>query len=93
MQIDTLRALFTYTAALIVLIGGGILLYATPDPDLRVMVGGFMGASIQFLFAQEVATRTARQSATATLAANTASSNGNGSYVATPPPDDPKGPG
>ena len=95
MQIDTLRALFTYSAALVVLIGGGIILYVTPDPDLRVMVGGFMGAAIQFLFGTEIATRTARQSTAATLAATTAVSNGNGNSnsYASPPQDDPKGPG
>jgi hypothetical protein len=84
MQIDTLRALFTYIAALIILIGGGFILYATYADDrsanLLVMVGGFMGAAIQFLFGQEIATRTARQSTAATLAAQV-----NGSGIAPNP--------
>jgi len=83
MQIDTIRALFTYISALVILIGGGALLFATyADPQansLLVMVGGFIGAAIQFLFGQEIATRTARQSTAATLAAQV---NGSGT-----PPD------
>lgn len=80
MQIDTIRALFTYVTALVVVVGGGMLLYLTyNDPgaaNVLVMVGGFIGSALTFLFGAEVATRTARQSTAATLAANTASSNG-----------------
>jgi len=79
MQVDTIRALFTYVSAIVVLIGGGIIIATTQDPDTKVVVGGFMGATIQFLFGQEIATRTARQSTAATLAAQT---NGSGT-----PPD------
>lgn len=82
MQVDTIRALFTYVTALIVVVGGGILLYATyNDPqasNVLVMVGGFIGSALTFLFGAEVATRTARQSTAATLAATTAAGNGNG---------------
>jgi hypothetical protein len=69
MQVDTIRALFTYFAAIIVLLGGGFIIATTSDPDTKVVVGGFMGATIQFLFGQEISTRTARQSTAATLAA------------------------
>lgn len=80
MQIDTIRALFTYFTALIVTIGGGAILYATYADErannLLVMIGGFIGFALQFLFGQETATRSARQSTAATLAAHNVVSNG-----------------
>lgn len=83
MQVDTIRALFTYITALIVVIGGGAILYLTYADDaasnLLVMVGGFIGFALQFLFGQETATRSARQSAAATLAGSQSiMSNGDG---------------
>ncbi len=54
-----------------VVLGGGVLLYRTfADPNassLVVMVGGFIGATLQFVYGQEVQTRTARQTSTAQL--------------------------
>jgi len=71
--IDTLRAVFTYVTALLVVLGGGAILFATRlDPstsDLRVVVAGFIGSSLTFVYGQEVQTRTARQAAASTLAA------------------------
>lgn len=68
MQVETIRALFTYLAALVVIIGGGLILfftYATPGGEnLLVMVGGFIGFALQFLFGAEVQARTAHQSNT-----------------------------
>lgn len=73
MSVDTIRAIFTYLTALIVVLGGGIILYASrADPstsDTRVAIGTFIGAALTFLFSSEVQTRTARQSAASTLAA------------------------
>lgn len=71
--VDTVRALFTYTIALVVIVGGFTILYATrADPaavDLRVLIAGFMGSALTFVFGQEVQTRTARQAAASTAAA------------------------
>lgn len=68
-MIDTIRALFTYSTALLIVIGGGVILVLirndTGNQDLIAIVAGFMGASISFLFQQETATRTARQTASA----------------------------
>ncbi len=81
LSIDTIRALFTYTLAILVVVGGGALLFATRGDasadDLRVMVAGFIGSALTFAFGSEVQTRTARQAAAAT-AASTASGNGHG---------------
>lgn len=78
--IDTIRALYTYTTALVVVIGGGIMIYMsrsdTGSEDLRVIVAGFMGAAITFLFQQETQTRTARQSNTAHTAGAISHANG-----------------
>lgn len=66
---ELLKALFTYTIAAAVVIGGGIMLYLSRVDanieDLRVVVAGFIGSSLTFLYGQEVQTRTARQSVTA----------------------------
>jgi hypothetical protein len=56
-KIDTLRALFTYLTALLVIVGGGAFLYYTrldPDPSqLQLVVSGFMGAAVGWVFSSE----------------------------------------
>lgn len=73
--IDTLRAIFTYTLALVVVIGGFGIIFATRSDagatDTRLMIAGFIGSALTFAFNTEVQTRTARQSAAATFAATT----------------------
>lgn len=68
----------TYIIALVVVIGGGAVIFlASADPnqtDTVAIMAGFVGSALTFVFGSEVQTRTARQSAAATLAANT---NGN----------------
>jgi hypothetical protein len=72
-MIDTIRAIFTYLIALVVVVGGlAVLLLTRAEPaasDTRVVVAGFVGLALQFTFGQEIQTRTARQSAAATAAA------------------------
>lgn len=79
--VDTIRASFTYLIATVVVVGGGaelFLLRGEPSSsDLRTVVAGFIGAALTFVFNQEVATRTARQSAAQTAAA-VAATNGGG---------------
>jgi hypothetical protein len=80
--VDTIRALFTYSIALIVITAGGWMIYVSRnDPnatDTVAIVAGFMGATLTFVFNQETQTRTARQSNTATAqgAASVSTSNG-----------------
>lgn len=78
--LDTLRALFTYSIATVVVIGGGIMLFLVhdqPDSSLSIVIAGFIGSALTFCFGQEVQTRTARQAASSTAAqvAATAASN------------------
>lgn len=68
MKSDTIRLVFTLTIATVVIVGGGLLLYATRlDPpesnpqNLQLLLAGFIGAAIQFVFNRETQTQTARQ--------------------------------
>jgi len=69
MSVEAIKAIFAYIIALVTVTGGGWLLFATFDrpaaEPLLVMVGGFIGATLQFVYGQEVQTRTARQTETA----------------------------
>ena len=71
MQTDTIKLLFTYTIALVIVVGGGAFLYATlgqaDAESTRLAIVGFMGGATAFVFAQESskqATRAAQSSAT-----------------------------
>ena len=63
-RIDTIKALYVYTAAVFVVIGGmaciAFLPFSADDPRMTI-IGGFVGFAAQFLFGQETATRTTRQ--------------------------------
>lgn len=51
--------------AIIVIAGGFVLLFITKDDaaadDLRILVGGFMGAAIQWSFGAETSSRVSKQ--------------------------------
>jgi hypothetical protein len=72
MQSDTLKLLFTYLIALIVIVGGGAMLYYTPDDNLQLVVAGFIGSAITFVFSQESAKQATRAAQSSTAAANEA---------------------
>jgi hypothetical protein len=78
--IDTIRALFTYTTALIIVVGGGLIIYVSrAEPgsaDVVAIVAGFMGAALTFLFSSETQTRTARQTNTASASGALQHANG-----------------
>ncbi len=71
MRSDSIKLVFTYSIAVIVIVGGGIMLYFTPDDNLQLVVAGFIGAAISFVFNSESATRATRaaESKAETLAA------------------------
>lgn len=77
---DTIRAAATYIIAAVVVIGGMAYLFATrldtAGADTRVVIAGFIGSALTFVFGSEVQTRTARQSAAATLAGTVGAANG-----------------
>ena len=82
MSADTLKLIFSYTTAVLVILGGGAFLFATRgDPtaeSTRLAIVGFMGSAITFVFTSEVATR-------ATRAAQSAIATGAATATATPP--------
>jgi len=67
--VDTIRAVFTYAIATIVVGGGMYVIYATrAEPgasDTIAIIAGFVGAALSFVFSTEVQTRTARQTTSA----------------------------
>jgi hypothetical protein len=62
---ETIKLFFTYLIALVVVLGGGYMLYATRGEagadNLQLVVSGFIGAALAFVFGGEIQTRTARQ--------------------------------
>jgi hypothetical protein len=71
-QVDTIKAIATYLIALVIVLGGFIILYvsrAEAVTDTRLIIAGFMGSAVTFVFSSETQTRTARQAAAATYAA------------------------
>ena len=75
-NVDSIKALFVYGIAAVVIIGGGALLFISRNDvgisDLQVVMAGFIGSSLTFVYGQEVQTRTSRQAAAATEAATAA---------------------
>lgn len=76
LPIDTLRALFTYTLGMIVVVGGGLMIFVTRNEaaasEIRLLIAGFIGSVLTFMFGQETQTRTARQAAASTAASTAA---------------------
>jgi membrane associated rhomboid family serine protease len=72
-MVETVKASFTYLTALLIIVGGGAMLFFTyadsAAQNLQLIVSGLMGAAMQFLFNRETQTQTARQAASATAAA------------------------
>ena len=60
---DTVKIVFVYGMAAVVIIGGGIMLFVSrneANTDFALVVAGFIGSAITFLFGQESATRAVR---------------------------------
>lgn len=80
---DNIKLVFTYGIAAVVIVGGGLMLFAIrldpPDSNsanLSLLVAGFIGGAIGFVFNREAATQ-------ATRAAQ--SSADQGASIGTPP--------
>ena len=79
MNADTIKLIFVYTIAAIVIVGGGAMLYATRlDPpesasqDYGLLIAGFIGAAITFVFNRESATQATRAAQSSASQATTA---------------------
>lgn len=66
MNADTIKAFFTYATAFVVVLGGMAVIYFsrndTSSAQVQLLIGGFIGSALTFLFVQENSTRTARMS-------------------------------
>ena len=80
--IDTLKVLYTYSIATVIIAGGLIFLFLSRKDDVTTttqtlipVVTGFIGAAIQFVFNRETQATTAAQIAKATDSANANAAN------------------
>lgn len=67
-NVDTIKAIFVFFIATVVVIGGGLMLFVSRsegNSDFALLIAGFIGSSLTFVFGQEVQTRTARQTTAA----------------------------
>lgn len=92
MKSDTIKLLFTYLIALAILVGTYYALVVSPfvvDADVKLWLTSASGAAIGFVFGEQIANRTARQQAAATLASVNSMplANGNGNGDAAPSAD------
>jgi len=74
-QADTIKLIFTYLIALVVIVGGGLMLYATRldvNTDLALVLAGFIGSALTFVFGAESATRATRAAQASATAATAA---------------------
>lgn len=67
MQADTIKLIFTYALALIVVVGGGAILFVTRlDPSdsqsaqYGLLIAGFIGSALTWAFNREAATQATR---------------------------------
>jgi len=77
---ETIKLVFTFLIALVVIVGGGAMLVMAPnlDPLIKGAIIASIGSVIAFVFGGEIQTRTARQQERALL---TNPSNGNATYT------------
>jgi ABC-type uncharacterized transport system permease subunit len=83
---DMVKLLFTYTITLLILLGGfyALVIYKFDlDQLVKGALIGFMGMSINFLYGEQVSTRTSHQQAAATAASVNTVPNGPTTTTAT----------
>jgi len=60
---DDIKLWFTYGLAAIIIVGGGIMLYVSrleENSDFALLIAGFIGAAVSFVFNRESATQATR---------------------------------
>ena len=63
MKADDIKLWFTYGLAAIIIVGGGIMLYASrmeQNSDFALLIAGFIGSAVTFVFNRESATQATR---------------------------------
>lgn len=77
MQTDSIKLWFSYGLAAVIIIGGGAMLFVSrneANSDFSLLIAGFIGAAISFVFNRESATQATR-AAQASAAQATAAGN------------------
>ena len=63
MEADTLKLWFSYGLASVIIIGGGAMLFVSrleASTDFALLIAGFIGAAVSFVFNRESATQATR---------------------------------
>ena len=63
MAADTIKLWFTYSLATVIIIGGGAMLFISrneANSDFSLLIAGFIGGAIGFIFNRESATQATR---------------------------------
>lgn len=63
MKADDIKLWFSYGLAAVIIIGGGVMLYASrleANSDFSLLIAGFIGAAVSFVFNRESATQATR---------------------------------
>jgi hypothetical protein len=63
MKADDVKLWFTYGLAAVIIVGGGIMLFVSRNEgnsDFSLLIAGFIGAAIGFVFNRESATQATR---------------------------------
>jgi hypothetical protein len=63
MEADTIKLWFSYSLAAVIIIGGGIMLFVSrneANSDFSLLIAGFIGGAISFVFNRESATQATR---------------------------------
>ena len=71
MKVDDVKLIFTYLIATAIIVGGGLMLFVSRNEgnsDFALLLAGFIGSAIGFVFNRETQTQTARATERAMLA-------------------------
>ena len=75
MKADDIKLWFSYGLAAVIIIGGGAMLYASrleANSDFSLLIAGFIGAAVSFVFNRESATQATRAAQASAAQATTA---------------------
>lgn len=75
MSADTIKLWFSYALASVIIIGGGAMLFVSrgeANTDFALLIAGFIGAAVTFVFNRESATQATRAAQSSAAQATTA---------------------
>lgn len=75
MKADDIKLWFSYGLAAVIIIGGGAMLFVSrneANSDFSLLIAGFIGAAVSFVFNRESATQATRAAQSSAAQASTA---------------------